>query len=70
MIVKTMLAQPESPQESEHCVREVHYFLPISTEEKERFEARFKVRLNNYGSTEDLVGVITDYPRGRADGRR
>ncbi|WP_406716849.1 AMP-binding protein [Trueperella pyogenes] len=65
MIVKTMLAQPESPQEREHCVREVHYFLPISTEEKERFEARFKVRLlNNYGSTEDLVGVITDYPTG------
>lgn len=65
MMVKTMLAQPESSQDAEHGVREVHYFLPISTEEKDRFEARFNVRLlNNYGSTEDLVGVITDYPTG------
>lgn len=65
MIAKTMMVQPVSPDETDHRVREMHYFLPMSAQDKERFEARFKVRLlNNYGSTEDLVGVITDYPTG------
>ena len=65
MMAKTMMAQPVSPGETEHDVREVHYFLPMSAADKERFEARFNVRLlNNYGSTEDLVGVVTDYPTG------
>ena len=65
MIVMTLLAQKVDPQERDHCVREIHYFLNISTRQKEAFEERFGVRLlNNYGSTETLVGVLTDPPRG------
>ncbi len=63
MMVRTMLKQPVRPTEREHRVREVHYFLNITDREKEEFEDRFGVTLlNNYGSTESLVGVITDQP--------
>ncbi|AWE42073.1 hypothetical protein DDD63_04075 [Actinobaculum sp. 313] len=61
MIIRTLLLQPVDPQEREHWVRDVHYFLPLTDTEKQRFEERFGVHLlNNYGSTESLVGVITD----------
>ncbi|WP_026460757.1 AMP-binding protein [Schaalia suimastitidis] len=67
MIVTTLLRQPPHADEQDHCVRNMHYFLPLGTQDKERFEARYGVRLlNNYGSTETLVGVITD----QADGER
>lgn len=47
-------------------MREMHYFLILSDEDKERFEKRFAVPLlNNYGSTETLVGVVTDPPWAR-----
>ena len=65
LIVMTMLAQPVDPEEQNHCVRQMHYFLILSDEDKERFEKRFAVPLlNNYGSTETLVGVVTDPPVG------
>lgn len=65
LIVMTMLAQPVDPEEQNHCVRQMHYFLMLSDEDKERFEKRFAVPLlNNYGSTETLVGVVTDPPVG------
>ncbi|MDO4887424.1 MAG: AMP-binding protein [Actinomycetaceae bacterium] len=65
MIVRTLLRQPVAPAERDHRVREVHYFLPLTEGEKSQFEERFGVRLlNNYGSTETLVGSITDYPSG------
>ena len=63
MIVRTLMLQRVDPQERDHCVREVHYFLPITDEEKIAFEDRFAATLfNTYGSTETLVGVITDLP--------
>ena len=63
MIVRTMLRQPKKLEEQNHCVREMHYFLPLSIGEKQEFCARFGVSLfNNYGLTESLVGVITDSP--------
>lgn len=63
MMVRTMLKQPVSPTERDHQVRDVHYFLNLTTAEKDEFEDRFGVTLlNNYGSTESLVGVITDQP--------
>ncbi|MCF2706199.1 AMP-binding protein [Arcanobacterium haemolyticum] len=63
MVVRTLMLQPHAPGERDHRVREVHYFLPITEEEKAAFEDRFGVSLlNNYGSTESLVGVITDLP--------
>lgn len=65
MMVRTMMRQPVAEGERDHRVRQVHYFLPISRKEKAAFEERFGVTLlNNYGSTESLVGVITDYPYG------
>lgn len=65
MIVATMLRQPVDPEERNHQVREMHYFLPLSTRDKETFEERFGVPLlNNYGSTECLIGAITDFPHG------
>lgn len=63
MMVRTMLKQPVNPTERDHKIREIHYFLNITTKEKDEFEDRFGVTLlNNYGSTESLVGVITDMP--------
>lgn len=65
MIARTMLKQPVDPGERDHVVRDMHYFLPLSDAEKEEFTSRFGVTLlNNYGSTESLVGVITDPPVG------
>lgn len=63
MIVRTMLRQPVDPGERDHNVRDMHYFLPITNAEKAEFTERFGVDLlNNYGSSETLVGVITDTP--------
>lgn len=65
MMVRTLMAQPTADDERDHCVREMHYFLPITEEEKQAFEARFGVTLlNNYGSTETLIGCLTDPPHG------
>lgn len=65
MIARTMLKQPVDDGEQDHVVREMHYFLPLSDTEKNEFTSRFGITLlNNYGSTESLVGVITDPPVG------
>ncbi|MCI1901966.1 MAG: AMP-binding protein [Bifidobacteriaceae bacterium] len=65
MIAKTTMVQPVDPHEKDHHVRYVHYFLPLKDEEKEAYERRFNVKIiNNYGSSESLVGVITDLPFG------
>lgn len=65
MMIRTLLRQPVSPEEGDHQLRAVHYFLPITDQEKQEFEARFAVNLlNNYGSTETLVGCITDLAYG------
>ena len=67
MIVKTLMAQPVASGERDHSVRAVHYFLPLPKGTKEAFEKRYGVRLlNNYGSSETLVGVVTDLPDGRS----
>ena len=65
MMLRTLLLQPESPDDREHSLREVLYFLPVSDEEKEAFERRFGVTLmNTYGSTESVGWVLTDPPVG------
>ena len=64
-IVRTMLLQPPDPHDRDHRVREVLYYLPISDEEKAAFDERFGARfLNSYGTSETLVGVLTDPPEG------
>ena len=65
MMLRTLLMQPKSSTEKNHCLRDILYFMPISDEEKQAFEKRFDVRImNTYGSTESLVWVLTDPPSG------
>lgn len=65
MMIRTMMLQPKQPWEKNHCVREVFFYLTLTEEEKDAFEERFNVRLfSSYGSSESLVGNITDYPCG------
>lgn len=65
MMLRTLMLQPEDARERDHELREILYFLPVTTEEKEAFERRFDVRLmNTYGSTETIGWVLTDPPAG------
>lgn len=64
-IARTMLLQPRDAGDRDHRVREILYYLPISDEEKAEFDERFGARLlNSYGTSETLVGVLTDPPSG------
>lgn len=66
MMVRTLLLQPERPEDAQNDLREVLFFLNIGTEEKEAFEHRFGTRImNSYGSTESITWVLTDYPAGK-----
>jgi len=63
MIVRTLMLQPVMPNEREHCLRDMLFFMHISDQEKFDFETRFKIELfNSYGMTETLVGLIGDTP--------
>ena len=65
MMLRTLLLQPVDPEEKNHCVREVLYFIPITDAEKEEFEQRFNMNImNTYGSTESIGWAITDPPVG------
>jgi crotonobetaine/carnitine-CoA ligase len=56
MQLRTMLAQPPSPQDDDHSVRRLFYAINVTTEEKEAFEARFGVSLiNGYGCSEAMT---------------
>lgn len=63
MMLRTLMLQPRDPDEQDHFLREILYFLPVTDDEKAAFEERYKVRLlNTYGSTESVVWVLTDRP--------
>lgn len=65
MMVRTQLCRPVEPGERDHDVREILYYLPLPDAEKREYERRFGVRLlNSYGTSECLVGAITDPPAG------
>lgn len=65
MMLRTLMLQPESPDDGNHELREILYFLPVTKEEKEAFERRFNARImNTYGSTETIGWVLTDPPAG------
>lgn len=65
MMARTMMMQPVDPHERDHDVRTVQYYLAITEAEKDAFERRFGVRLQNcYGSTESVCWVLTDLPYG------
>jgi carnitine-CoA ligase len=62
MLLRTMLAQPQHPDDGEHDVRFSFYALPTSTDEWTAFEERFKLRLiEGYGLSETL-GICTSNP--------
>ena len=66
MMLRTVMLQPIDPEERNHCVREVLYFISVTDEEKEAFEERFGVKvMNTYGSTESIGWVLTDPPVGK-----
>ncbi len=67
MMLRTLMLQPVDPDEKDHCLRDMLYFLPVSAREKEAFEERYGVRImNTYGSTESVGWVLTDPPTGEA----
>ncbi len=66
MMLRTVMLQPVDPEERDHCVREVLYFISVTDAEKEAFEERFDVKImNTYGSTESIGWVLTDPPVGK-----
>lgn len=63
MMIRTLMAQPHQPEERQHRLREVLFYLNLSVEEKDAFITRFGVRLlTSYGMTETIVGLIGDRP--------
>lgn len=63
MMMRTLMAQPVSPDEKQHKLREVMFYLNLADEEKDAFIERFNVRLlTSYGMTETIVGLIGDRP--------
>lgn len=65
MMLRTLMLQPARPDDRDHALREVLYFLPVPDAEKEAFERRFGVSLmNTYGSTESVCWALTDPPTG------
>lgn len=65
MMVRTLLLQPPNQNDAHNWVRYAQYFMPISDCEKNQFEHRFNVILQNcYGSTESICWAVTDPPTG------
>lgn len=63
MMIRTLMLQPSFPEERQHCLRDVLFYLNLSVQEKEAFVSRFGVRLlTSYGMTETIVGIIGDRP--------
>lgn len=55
---RTMLMQPVQPWEKDHCLKQIYFSMGLSTEEKQAFEERFRVKLlNSYGMTETVTAV-------------
>jgi len=62
MLLRTLLAQPPSPDDADHSVRFSLYALPTAPEEWESFERRFNVTLvEGYGLTETYA-ICTSNP--------
>jgi carnitine-CoA ligase len=56
MQLRTMLAQPAGPDETDHQLRKLFYAINVSDAEKDQFEERFGVELiNGYGLSEAMT---------------
>lgn len=68
MIVRTLMLQPKVENEQDHKVRLMYFSLCLSTEEKDAFEKRYRVKLFNcYGMTETVVCNTADVCSGEAN---
>lgn len=71
MMIRTLMVQPPSANDRQHCLREVMFYLNLSEQEKDAFCERFSVRLlTSYGMTETIVGIIGDHTAINGAGRR
>lgn len=71
MMIRTLMVQPPSVNDRQHCLREVMFYLNLSEQEKDAFCERFGVRLlTSYGMTETIVGIIGDRPAINDAGRQ
>lgn len=62
MQLRTLLAQPPRPDDSEHSVRRIMYAINVPDDEKLAFEQRFGVELvNGYGLSEAMT-IVTIAP--------
>jgi crotonobetaine/carnitine-CoA ligase len=62
MILRTLLAQPETDEDRNHQIRFVKYSINVSDEEMDNFVMRFGVNImNGYGMSEAMV-TITGTP--------
>lgn len=58
MLLRTMLAQPPTPQDREHQLESISFAINVLDSEKEAFETRFGVELiNGYGLSEAMTMV-------------
>lgn len=58
MNLRTLLAQPESPQDKNHHIRFVKYAINVNDMEKDAFMKRFNLNLmNGYGMSETMVTI-------------
>ena len=58
MQLRTLLAQPPTPTDSDHSLERVFYAINVTDDEKKRFEERFDVELlNGYGLSEAMTLV-------------
>jgi crotonobetaine/carnitine-CoA ligase len=56
MQLRTLLAQPPDPADTEHSVKRLFYAINVTDDEKARFEARYGVSLiNGYGLSEGMT---------------
>ena len=58
MQLRTLLAQPPAPTDTDHSLRRVFYAINVTDDEKKRFEERYGVELiNGYGLSEAMTLV-------------
>lgn len=61
MMIKTMLMQNSGPNDKNHRLRHISFFMSITDEERREFVERFGVRLiNSYGLSESVTSVTMD----------
>lgn len=63
-MIRTLMLQKISPDEKDHSLREMLFYLTINEVDLQKFLDRFNLKsvLTSYGMSETIVGLITDRP--------